>query len=133
MASESMPDGAEPTVPCNYRLAFIRGALLLQEKWVLMIVFDLMDGPRSFNQLMRKGSVNTTTLAHRLNLLERSAILVKTVQSTMPPRTSYELTTAGRDLQTVLHAIQEWSEKHLPADAVEDVCPGDCSPQDKEG
>jgi DNA-binding HxlR family transcriptional regulator len=130
MTIEIAADDTEPTAPCNFRLAFIRGALLLQEKWVLMIVFDLMEGPRSFSQLMRKGSINTTTLTQRLNLLEKAKVLVKTVHSTMPPRTSYELTDSGRELITVVQAIRAWSEKNLPDLSaselcdVESVCPG---------
>ena len=113
MSTEIATDDTEPTQPCNLRLAFVRGALLLQEKWVMLIVFDLLEGPRSFNQLMRKGSVNTTTLTQRLNLLERAGVLEKTIHSTMPPRTSYKLTDAGLELRTVLHAIQEWAEHYL--------------------
>ena len=98
---------------CNVAAAFVRGALLLQEKWVMMIVFNLLSCPVGFSELMRKGNVNTTTLTQRLNLLEQSGILVKTIHSTMPPRTSYELTDAGRALKPVFEAIAQWSEKHL--------------------
>ena len=93
--------------------AFIRGALLLQEKWVIMIVYSLMEGSISFNDLMRKGNVNTTTLTQRLNLLEQRGLLTKTIHSTMPPRTSYALTEAGLALKPVLEAIAQWSETHL--------------------
>lgn len=93
--------------------AFIRGALLLQEKWVIMIVYSLMEGSISFNDLMRKGNVNTTTLTQRLNLLEQRRILTKTIHSTMPPRTSYALTKAGLALKPVLEAIAQWSEDYL--------------------
>ena len=127
MSTVSDADDAEVVEPCNFRLAFIRGALLLQEKWVLMIVFDLMDAPRSFNQLMRKGHINTTTLAQRLNLLESAGVLFKTVHSTMPPRTSYTLTQAGMELKPVLLAIQSWSEKHLKAEDVGEICNGESS------
>jgi len=110
-------------MPCNFRLAFIRGALLLQEKWTMMIVFDLLDGPRSFSQLMRKGSVNTTTLTQRLNMLEKAGLLVKTIHSTMPPRTSYELTDAGQELRPIFNAIQQWADQHLPEANEAEVCP----------
>jgi len=89
----------------------------------MMIVFDLLEGPRSFNQLMRKGSINTTTLTQRLNLLEKEGVLTKTIHSTMPPRTSYELTTSGLELRSVLGAIQDWSERCLPAVDETDICP----------
>ena len=104
------------TEPCDRAATFVRGALLLQEKWVLMIVFSLMGGPTGFSELMRRGNVNTTTLTQRLNLLEQAGILVKTIHSTMPPRTSYELTEAGHALKPILAAITEWSGKHLSSE-----------------
>jgi DNA-binding HxlR family transcriptional regulator len=132
MASEIESDDTEPTEVCNVRLAFVRGALLLQEKWVMMIVFDLLDGPRSFNQLMRKGSVNTTTLTQRLHLLENAGVLVKTVHSTMPPRTSYELTQAGLELREVFNAIQVWSERNLAPAGEAEVCGGNACSRDED-
>lgn len=92
---------------------FVRGALLLQEKWVLMIIHSLLGGSISFSDLMRKGKVNTTTLTQRLNLLEQVGVLVKTVHSTMPLRTSYELTAAGRALGPILASIEAWSGEYL--------------------
>lgn len=109
--------------PCVAARSFIRGSLLLQEKWVLMIIYSLMEGPTGFSELMRRGNVNTTTLSQRLSLLETTGLLVKTVQSIMPPRTSYELTEAGRALKPVLTAITEWSEKYLPSASLTADCP----------
>lgn len=87
---------------------------LLQEKWVLHIVRALLDGPRGFNELSRAvGGVNTTTLAARLERLEREGIVSKTVESTMPPRTRYELTEGGVALQAVIDAIGAWARTHL--------------------
>lgn len=87
---------------------------LLQEKWVLHIVRALLDGPRGFNELSRAvGGVNTTTLAARLERLEREGVVSKTVESTMPPRTRYELTDGGVALQGVIDAIAEWARTHL--------------------
>lgn len=91
----------------------MRGALLLQEKWVLMIVFSLLDGPLSFCDLMRRGTINTTTLTQRLHLLEEAGLLTKTVHSAMPPRTSYALTEGGQALKPILDAIAAWSSAHL--------------------
>jgi len=115
-------------VPCRLTAqtaAFLRGALLLQEKWVLLIVHSLLGGSISFNELMRRGGVNTTTLTQRLNLLEGAGVLTKTVHSTMPPRTSYALTEAGQALRPVLDAIAAWSGTHLPARERAGDCPGE--------
>lgn len=91
----------------------MRGVLLLQEKWVLMIVFSLLGGPLSFCDLMRRGTINTTTLTQRLHLLEEAGLLTKTIHSAMPPRTSYALTEGGLALKPILDAIAEWSSAYL--------------------
>lgn len=88
---------------------------LLQEKWVLHIVRALLSGPHGFNELGRAvGGANTTTLSSRLEHLERLGLVAKTVESTMPPRTRYELTEAGNELQSVIDAIGGWAKRHMP-------------------
>ena len=93
--------------------------LLLQEKWVLFLVHRLLHhGPSGFNEVGRESragrhgaGVNNTTLSQRLALLEREGIVTRTVVSTFPPRTTYELTEKGRALGTVLNSIEAWSEQ----------------------
>ncbi len=73
-----------------------------------------MEGPLGFNELSRRArGVNTTTLSQRMDLLEKEGLVTKTVYSIIPPRTSYELTPAGKGLRKVNDAITEWSEKYL--------------------
>jgi DNA-binding HxlR family transcriptional regulator len=94
-----------------------RAINLLQEKWVLHIVRTLLDGPRGFNDLSRAvGGCNTTTLADRLEELESLGIVRRTVHSLMPPRTSYELTARGIELDEIVQAIDRWARRHLPLD-----------------
>lgn len=106
-------DGEKSEGDCQQAADLMRGALLLQEKWVLMIVFSLLDGPLSFCDLMRRGTINTTTLTQRLHLLEEAGLLTKTIHSAMPPRTSYALTEGGQALKPILDAIAEWSGVYL--------------------
>ena len=88
---------------------------LLQEKWTLHIIRSLLQGAKGFNELRREvGGCNPSTLSERLEMLVTHGILHKTVHSTMPPRTSYELTPAGVALQDVIHSISTWSKSHLP-------------------
>jgi len=95
-----------------------RAINLLQEKWVLHIVRTLLDGPRGFNDLSRAiGGCNTTTLAQRLDGLESLGVVKKTVHSVMPPKTSYELTPRGVELDAVIQAIDRWARRHLAAEA----------------
>ncbi len=88
---------------------------LLQEKWVLHIVRSLLERPHGFNELSRAvGGVNTSTLAARLEQLERLGIVLKTVESVMPPKTRYELTDSGVALHGVVDAIEAWARTHMP-------------------
>lgn len=105
----------KPTLgSCPPPAHFAHGITLLQEKWVLFIVLGLLEGPQGFNELSRRArGVNTTTLSQRLELLEREGLVTKEIQSTMPPKTSYELTEAGKALKDVLRAIYGWSEEYL--------------------
>lgn len=89
---------------------------LLQEKWTLHIVRALLDGPLGFNELGRRvGGCNPATLTQRLERLLDARLITKTVQSTMPPRTSYALTSAGFELQAVIDAISCWGQRHVAA------------------
>ncbi len=81
---------------------------------MLLIVHRLLRGPVGFNELCRQADgVNATTMAQRLSQLEQTGLATKTVHSTMPPRTSYELTPAGQELRPVLDAIEDWSARHF--------------------
>ncbi len=88
---------------------------LLQEKWVLHIVRSLLVRPHGFNELARAvGGANATTLSQRLEHLEALGVVSKTVEATMPPRSRYELTAVGRELDAVIEAIDRWGRAHMP-------------------
>ncbi len=111
---QPIPPEATPLCPA------IAAIELLQEKWVLFIVRALLEGAKGFNELRRDiGNCNPSTLSERLDNLERHGIITKTVHSTMPPRTSYELTEAGFALQSVILEIDAWARQHLKAEQAE--------------
>lgn len=92
---------------------------LLQEKWNLHIIHALLAGPHGFNELARAvGGVNAATLSNRLESLERRGVILRTVESVMPPRTRYELTEAGVGLNRVIASITDWV--HLYPESVEE-------------
>ncbi len=113
-AVHGVPDG-DPVEGSEY--CPVHAAIqVLQEKWTLHIVRALLQGPMGFNELGRAvGGCNPATLKLRLDRLEELGILVRTVHSHMPPRTSYELARAGVDLQRVITAIDGWARDHLSA------------------
>ena len=116
MVKEQLDIEVRKNVACHGlppRLAV--GLALLQEKWALAIIYALLRGPVGFNALSRTaGAVNPTTLAQRLARLEDAGVIRKKIHSTMPPRTSYELTERGMALKPVIESIEQWVERHVP-------------------
>lgn len=93
---------------------------ILQEKWMLHIVHSLLAGPKGFNEIGREvGGCNPTTLTQRLGRLEHLGLVEKTVHSVTPPRCSYDLTNAGRELEDVIASIRSWAQQHLPTSVTE--------------
>ena len=82
---------------------------VLGERWTLLIVRELLFGPRRFKDIM-KGlpGIGTNLLAGRLKKLEKAGVIQK--RSLPPPAGSsvYTLTTRGEDLRPVTAALAEW-------------------------
>lgn len=87
---------------------------LLNGKWTLHILRELMHGRRRFNELTRAiGAVSSRTLCSRLRSLEEQGILVREVKNTIPPWVEYELTEKGRALNAVIDSIVDWGVKYM--------------------
>lgn len=87
---------------------------LLNGKWTLHILRELMHGKKRFNELARAvGSVSSRTLCSRLRSLEEQGILVREIKHTIPPWVEYDLTEKGRALNAVIDSIVEWGVKYM--------------------
>ena len=86
------------------------------DKWSILVVMTLTDGPRRFNDLKRKiGGISQRMLTFTLRGLERDGLVSRTVYPTIPPRVDYELTPLGRSLQAPVQALGSWAFANLPA------------------
>lgn len=95
------------------------------ERWTLLLVHELMDGPLRFTDLAeRLDGIGTNILADRLKKLEGDGILVKRKLKPPAASTVYELTDEGRELQAVLHSLALWGLRRLGAPAEADLHPG---------
>jgi len=93
---------------------------LLNGKWTLHILRELMDGRKRFNELARAvGAVSSRTLCSRLRVLEEQGILIREVKNTIPPWVEYELTDKGRALNQVIDGVVEWASLYM-SEAVQD-------------
>lgn len=75
-----------------------------------MLVDALLDGPRRFTELQTAiNGIAPNILARRLEHLEREGVVVAVAYQERPPRHTYELTAAGRELAGALRLLAHWA------------------------
>jgi DNA-binding HxlR family transcriptional regulator len=85
------------------------------DKWTVLIVALLGDGPKRFNEIKRMvGGISQRMLTLTLRGLERDGLVTRTVFPTVPPRVDYELTPLGRSLWEPVEALGAWARAHQP-------------------
>lgn len=83
------------------------------DKWTVMVVGILSNGPVRFNALQRAiAGVSHRMLTLTLRGLERDGLIVRTVYPTVPPKVEYALTDLGRSLIEPLQALAFWADRH---------------------
>ena len=96
-----------------------RSLEIIGERWTLLIVRDLLRGPRRFQDLAESlGSVAPGILSRRLKLLEDHGVITRRMYSDHPPRAEYSLTEVGSELRVIVRAITIWGSKHLKGERV---------------
>ncbi|MGH9476755.1 MAG: winged helix-turn-helix transcriptional regulator [Terriglobales bacterium] len=86
------------------------------DKWSVLVIVLLRDGPCRFNQLRREiEGISQRMLTLTLRGLERDGLVRRTVTPTAPPRVDYALTGTGRTLLGVLQGLMDWAETHRPS------------------
>jgi DNA-binding HxlR family transcriptional regulator len=79
------------------------------DKWTLLIVRDLVAGPRRFVELQRVlPGISTEQLRSRLNRMVADGLLTRKRYREVPPRVDYELTERARDLLPTIGALAKW-------------------------
>lgn len=84
------------------------------DRWTVLLVGALADGPRRFGELARDvDGISQKMLTQTLRELERDGIVHRTVHPEVPVRVEYRLTECGESLRGPLRALEEWSIEHL--------------------
>src|SRR3989442_585363 len=82
------------------------------DKWTVLVVSTLGDGPKRFNELRRAlGSISQRMLTLTLRGLERDGLVTRTVFPTIPPRVDYALTKLGHSLLEPVSSLGLWARK----------------------
>lgn len=89
-----------------------RTLYILRDAWTFMILRDLCQQPRGFNQLKKSvEGISSRMLSEKLKFLEQEGILQRVVANTRPIRVSYILTEKGKSLGNIVDQMKEWGNK----------------------
>lgn len=93
------------------------------DRWTLLVVRELLDGPRRYRDLLSAlAPIATDVLAGRLRDLEASGLVDRRALPRPASGATYELTGDGRALEDVINAYARWGrhliERRSPGDVV---------------
>jgi DNA-binding HxlR family transcriptional regulator len=94
---------------------------LLDERWTLLVIRELMMGSRHFNAL-RRGvpRMSPALLSKRLQTLVRAGVVERWEDGN---RVTYRLTESGKELEPIVQALGRWGIRWIPELGDEDLDP----------
>lgn len=94
-----------PACPVQTCLNFI------SDKWKILIIRDLIDGTKRFNELKKSlAPVTQKMLTQQLREMEQDGIINRKVYPVVPPKVEYSLTELGYSLVPVIEAMKKWGQ-----------------------
>jgi DNA-binding HxlR family transcriptional regulator len=82
-------------------------------KWRLVVLHELQDGERRFNELKRATDASSRTLSRVLDDLQEMDFVERRLEEDAPVATYYKLTDKGESLCPVFEEITDWAEEWL--------------------
>ena len=82
-------------------------------KWRLLVLHDLRDGEKRFNELKRSTDANSRTLSRVLDDLQGTGLVERRLEEDAPVATYYSLTEKGRSLCPVFDEIEAWADNWI--------------------
>lgn len=94
-----------PACPVQTCLNFI------SDKWKILIIRDLIDGTKRFNELKKSlAPVTQKMLTQQLREMEQDGIINGKVYPVVPPKVEYSLTELGYSLVPVIEVMKKWGQ-----------------------
>jgi DNA-binding HxlR family transcriptional regulator len=95
---------------CPSRILFDQ----IADKWSMMILTVLDDGPQRFNAIRRRlEGVTQKALTQCLRRLERNGMVERRVIASSPVAVEYQITPLGRTLQVPFKALYAWTLENM--------------------
>ena len=84
-------------------------------QWRLIVLHDLQEGEKRFNELKRSTDASSRTLSRVLDDLQELGFVNRRLEEDAPVATYYSLTPKGRSLCPVFDEIEAWADEWLHA------------------
>ena len=82
-------------------------------QWRLIVLHDLQNNEKRFNELRRSTEASSRTLSRVLDDLQETGFVTRRLEEDAPVATYYSLTEKGQSLRPVFEEIEAWSEEWL--------------------
>ena len=107
---KSKVENSKKMVSCEVEITL----QIIGGRWKVLIIRELLLGVRRFGELQRAlPGVTQKMLTQQLREMEQDGIVYREVYPEIPPKVEYSLTSLGKSLQPILHAMHEWGAKQL--------------------
>lgn len=91
---------------------------MIGSKWKLLILRDVMDGPRRFGELRKSlEGISQKVLTDNLRSMEDDGLLIREVFPEVPPRVEYSLSELGRSMGPIIKQLEEWGTAYKKLEA----------------
>ncbi|ELZ84743.1 transcription regulator [Haloferax elongans ATCC BAA-1513] len=86
-------------------------------QWRLIVLHDLQEGEKRFNELKRSTGASSRTLSRVLDDLQETGFVDRRLEEDAPVATYYSLTDKGQSLCPVFDEIEQWASEWLDGDS----------------
>ncbi|MFB8003995.1 winged helix-turn-helix transcriptional regulator [Nocardia sp. NPDC056000] len=100
-------------IPADH-MVFIRQVLdRVGDKWSMLIVAVLQDGPLRYTDLQRQiPGISQRMLTHTLQQLRQDGLITRAAYAEVPPRVEYALAPLGVGLHEIVMQLISWAADH---------------------
>ncbi len=86
---------------------------LIDSKWKILIIRNLLVRPWRFNELQRDLSgISQKVLTEALRSMEEDGIVTRTVYDEVPPHVEYALSDLGESMRPIITALEAWGTEY---------------------
>jgi DNA-binding HxlR family transcriptional regulator len=90
-------------------------------QWRLIVLHDLQEGEKRFNELKRSTDASSRTLSRVLDDLQETGLVDRRLEEDAPVATYYSLTPKGASLGPVFEEIERWADEWLGTASTEEA------------